>query len=135
MAFATVQAELADPISDRVVAVLLEVERRGGGEVALGVLQHLITLISDDVRLTKEIAARQAETQIQGVVCALMPFGLLVVLVSMSAEFRAFYATPAGVIVVAVGAALAYGGWRWIAWVGRQRLEPRMLATDPGGPS
>lgn len=129
-AFTVIQSELADPISDRVIAVVREVEQRGGGDVAFSVLNHLIVTVTDDIRLTKEIAARQYETQIQGVVCAILPFALLLVLVSMSTEFRTFYRTAAGTIVIAVGAVMGYGGWMWIARLGRQRIEPRFL-SDP----
>jgi tight adherence protein B len=56
-----------------------------------------------------------------------MPWLVLVALTIRDGAFRAFYSSPAGLVVVLVGAALcALGGW-WISRLGRAHEEQRVF--------
>ena len=56
-----------------------------------------------------------------------LPFLVLAMLVSTNDGFRAFYRTTAGFVVICVGAAMAFVGWKLINAIGR-------LPDRPAGP-
>lgn len=125
-ALAQVRVEFADPVSDRVLEAL-EAAHDRGSTVVTEVLRSLAEHVTRDVQLREQIITGQAETRSQGVVAMVMPFVVLAFLVSSSAEFAAFYATPGGWIVIGLGAVMALGGWKMIATLGRVPVEPRVL--------
>ena len=56
-----------------------------------------------------------------------LPFAVLVFLVASNENFRSFYRTSAGWVVVSIGVAMAVGGWKLIATLGRIPTEERVL--------
>lgn len=57
---------------------------------------------------------QSAQARMSAVVMTVLPIGMLILLLATSASVRSFVASPAGLGVVAVGAALNTLGWRWM---------------------
>lgn len=112
-----------DPIVDRVAATLLLIHRVGGSASA-EVLHTLAAFLRDDLALRREVAARQSWTTVAARVAVAAPW-LVVLLVSARGEGRSAYATPAGAVVLLVGAAVTVLGYRAMVVVGRIDDIPR----------
>lgn len=125
-ALQAVQAELADPVSDRVITVLLVAHEQGSG-VVLDVLRELADATAKDVRLHDEIETAQLERRIEARAAVVLPFGVLVLLCSSSPPYRDFYSTAAGLMVIFVGSAMALAGMAVISRLGRLPVERRVL--------
>ena len=128
-ALSAVRAELADPVGDRVVEILL-VAHAQGPRVVGEVLRDLARSVAADLRLAEDIETAQLEKRIEAASAAVLPFVVLVLLCSGSAPYRDFYSSPAGVAVIAVGAAMSAAGVAMIRRLGRLPAEPRVLG-DP----
>jgi tight adherence protein B len=125
-ALAQVRADLADPVSDHVLEAL-EAAHDRGTTVVVAVLRSLADHVTRDAQLREQIITSQAETRSQAVVAMVLPFVVLAFLVSSSEEFAGFYSTSGGWIVIGLGAAMAFGGWKLISTLGRIPSEPRVL--------
>ena len=125
-ALGAVRAELADPVGDRVVEILL-VAHAQGPRVVGEVLRDLARSVAADLRLAEDIETAQLEKRIEAASAAVLPFVVLVVLCSGSAPYRDFYSSPAGVAVIALGAAMSAAGVAMIRRLGRLPAEPRVL--------
>lgn len=125
-ALQAVQAELADPVSDRVITVLLVAHEQGSG-VVLDVLRELADATAKDVRLHDEIETAQLERRIEARAAVVLPFGVLVLLCSSSPPYRDFYSSGAGLMVIFVGSAMALAGMAVISRLGRLPVEHRVL--------
>lgn len=124
------RAELADPVSDRVVEAFVAAYERGQS-VVVDVLRTLADDVTKDLQLTEQIITNQTEVRAQAVVAALLPFFVLAVLVSTNDGFRDFYRTSAGFVVICLGAGMAFLGWKLISALGRLPADPRVLSTPP----
>jgi tight adherence protein B len=127
------RVELADPVSDRVIEAL-EAAHERGQSVVVEVLRSLADNVTKDLQLSEQIVTGQTEVRAQAVVAVVLPFAVLALLVSSNDGFRDFYRTPAGFVVICIGAAMAVAGWRLINAVGRLPDDPRVLAR-PGSKS
>lgn len=127
-ALEVVREDLADPMSDRVVEVLL-VAFDQGSSVVIDILHDLAASSSEDLRLLDEIETLQLETKLEARGAAILPFVVLAMLCVSTPGYRSFYATPAGWFVVAVGAAMSFGGLLVIRRLGRVPTEERILAV------
>lgn len=132
-ALEAIRRELADPVSDRVIEVLLVAHEQGTG-VVLDLLRDLAETTTDDIRLLETIETAQLEHRIEARVVAILPFVVLVLLTSRSDDYREFYSTPLGVVVIVVGAILTLVGTLIIQRLGRIREETRVL-VGPGTPA
>lgn len=130
-ALEAIQAELADPVSDRVITVLLVAHEQGSG-VVLDVLRDLADATAKDVRLHDEIETAQLERRIEARAAVVLPFAVLVLLCSSSPPYRDFYASGPGLVVIGVGAAMAVGGMAVIGRLGRLPTERRVLTGHEG---
>lgn len=128
-ALGAVRTELADPVGDRVVEVLL-VAHAQGPRVVGDILRDLARSVAADLRLAEDIETAHLEKRIEAASAAVLPFVVLVLLCSGSAPYRDFYSSPAGVAVIALGAAMSAVGVGMIRRLGRLPVEPRVL----GGP-
>ncbi len=127
-ALEVVKAELADPTSDRVLEVLILAQERGGPIVAR-ILDDLVVSTTKDVKVLDEIESEGLEMKINARAVLVMPWLVLVALTVRDGAFREFYRSPAGFVVVLVGAALcALGAW-WIGRLGRTHTERRVFAA------
>jgi tight adherence protein B len=117
---------LSDPVGDRVVEGLRIAREVGGGELGR-LLRSLSSHLRDDARTRSELESRQAWTVNGARLAVAAPWAVLL-LMSFQSDVIRRYASPAGVLVLAVGAtacALAY----WLMMrIGRLPVEERILA-------
>lgn len=126
-----VRAELADPVSDRVVEAFIAAHEHGR-DVVVAVLRSLADNVTSDLQLHEQITTGQTETRSQAVIAVILPFLVLAFLVSANHGYRSFYRTPGGWIVVTLGVLMAVGGWKLIAALGRIPAEERVLVPHVG---
>lgn len=127
-ALEVVREDLADPISDRVIEVLL-VAFEQGTSVVIDILDDLASSTSEDLRLLEEIETLQLETKLEARGAAVLPFVVLAVLCAFTPGYRSFYSTAAGWMVVGLGAVMSVGGLLAITRLGRVPAEERILAV------
>jgi tight adherence protein B len=127
-ALEVVEAELADPTSDRVIEVLILAQERGGPIVA-HIIDDLVVATTKDVKVLDEIESEGLEMKLNARAVLVMPWLVLVALTVRDGAFRDFYSSSAGVVVVLVGAALcALGAW-WIGRLGHAHEERRVFGS------
>jgi tight adherence protein B len=131
-ALEVVREELADPLSDRILEIIL-VAFDQGSAVVIDILADLATATGADLRLHEEIETAQLETRLEAWGAAVLPFAVLALLCATSRDYRAFYAAPAGWLVIVVGGAMSVAGLLAINRLGRIPSEERILAG--GGPT
>lgn len=132
-ALESIKADLADPISDRVVEVLIIAHERGGVLIP-EILRDLAESTSMDLAATEEEQTEALEQRINARVVFMLPWLVLVALTFRPGPFRTFYSSPAGMVVVGIGAALSLLGIAIISRLSRPQDEPRVL-TRMGGRS
>jgi len=117
-----VKSELADPSSDRVLEVLILAQERGGAAIS-EILEDLAEAATRDLWALEEIRTESLEQKINARAVFVLPWLVLVALTLRDGAFRDFYRSPAGVLVVTVGAALSALGMWLVARLGRGRAE------------
>lgn len=130
-ALETVKAELADPTSDRVVEVLLLAHERGGRAVA-EILRDLAEATAADVRTTEEIETNALEQKINARAVFVLPWLVLLMLTAREGDFRTYYQSPSGLLVVLVGGLLSLAGMWAVGRLGRDPVERRVLDRGRG---
>ena len=125
------RAELADPVSDRVIEAFAAAHEHGR-DVILSVLRSLADNVTRELPLVEQIATGQTEMRSQAVVAVILPFAVLAFLVAANDSYRSFYRTTGGWIVVTIGVGMAVGGWKLIALLGRIPAEQRVLVERAG---
>lgn len=130
-ALESVKEDLADPTSDRVLEVLMIAHDRGGALIP-EILRDLADATSMDLAATEEEQTEALEQRINARVVFALPWLVLVALTFRPGPFRTFYSSPAGMVVVAVGAALSLFGIAVVSRLSRPQDEPRVL-TNVGG--
>ncbi len=128
--------DLADPLADRIIEVLL-VAQTHGNKVVVEILRDLAEHTSADIRLAEEIETANLEKRIEARSAVVLPFAVLVLLCSSSDPYREFYSSPGGAVVIVIGTAMALAGMALIGRLGRLPGEPRVLVADDrtAGPS
>lgn len=127
-ALEVVREELADPLSDRIIEVLL-VAFDQGSSLVIDILEDLAVSSANDLRLVDEIETLQLETKLEARGAAVLPFAVLAMLCAFTPGYRDFYTSPLGWIVVGLGAAMALAGLFAIQRLGRVPSEERILAA------
>ena len=94
-----VRADLADPVTDRIVEVLILAHERGGPVVG-EILSDLAEAATRDSWANEQIRTEILEHKINSRVVFVLPWLVLVAMTARSGAFREFYSTPAGVLVV-----------------------------------
>ena len=132
-ALARWREELAHPLSDRVAAALILVQRHGGAQLT-AVLAQLVEATQADYRIRRQIRALQTQAVWQARLIAALPAVLLVTLRGVNPASMAIFDTPGGQLVL-VGCALLEGtGYLWMLRAAAVRREERLFAGDaPGG--
>jgi tight adherence protein B len=125
-ALETLREELDDPMSDRVFEVLVLASERGSA-IVRRVLEDLVGAITADIKLADELDTAVLESRINARAVVALPWTVLIVLNLGNGPFRSFYASPAGFVVVLVGALLSVVGMLCIARLGRLPVEPRVF--------
>jgi tight adherence protein B len=119
------KARLADPVGDRVVEGLRVAREVGGGDLGR-LLRNLSGYLREDVRTRGELESRQAWT-VNGARLAVAAPWLVLLFMSFQTEVIHRYASPAGTLVLAVGAALCLVAYRLMMRIGRLPVERRVL--------
>jgi tight adherence protein B len=125
-ALEAVRERLADPTSDRVIEVLILAHERGGAIVG-DIMRDLAHNTQEDLQLQEEVETSQLEQKINGRAVFLLPWGVLILLVVGNDDFRAFYRTPMGTLVVLIGAGLSLFGIFILSRLGRDKPEQRVF--------
>jgi tight adherence protein B len=120
------KARLADPVGDRVIEGLRVAREVGGGELGR-LLRNLSGYLRDDVRTRSELESRQAWT-VNGARLAVASPWLVLLFMSFQSEIIHRYASPGGVVVLAVGAGLCVVAYRLMMRIGRLPVERRILS-------
>lgn len=126
-ALEVVREDLADPMSDRIIEILLLAYDQGTS-VVIDVLDELAESSTMDLRLLEEVETAQLETKLEARGATLMPFVVLALLCASTAGYREFYSSPAGWFVVSVGGIMAGIGMVVITRLGHVPTEERILA-------
>lgn len=119
------KARLADPVGDRVVEALRVAREVGGGDLGR-LLRSLSAFLRDDARTRSELESRQAWTVNAARLAVAAPWVVLLLL-CFQPEVIGRYSTPAGVVVLAVGALLCLVAYRLMMRIGRLPVEKRVL--------
>lgn len=117
---------LADPVGDRVVEGLRVAREVGGGELGR-LLRNLSGYLREDLRTRSELESRQAWT-VNGARLAVAAPWLVLLTMSFQSEVIRRYASPAGVLVLGVGAGLCVVAYRLMMRIGRLPVERRILS-------
>lgn len=120
------KVRLADPVGDRVVEGLRIAREVGGGELGR-LLRNLSGYLRDEARTRSELEARQSWT-VNGARLAVAAPWLVLLLMSLQSEVIRRYASPAGVVVLMVGASLCVVAYRLMMRIGRLPVERRILS-------
>ncbi len=131
-ALEVVRSELADPVSDRVIEVLL-VALDQGSSIVIDVLGEMAVATTADLRLLEEITTAQLETKVEAWSATALPFVVLALLCVSTPGYRDFYGSVAGWMVVGVGLGLCALGLVVITRLGRIPEERRVLVQEPVG--
>ncbi len=117
--------ELADPVGDRVVEGLRVAREVGGGELGR-LLRNLSTYLRDDARTRSEMESRQAWT-VNGARLAVAAPWLVLLFMSFQSDVIRRFGSPAGVLVLSLGAALCVVAYWSMMRIGRLPVERRIL--------
>lgn len=127
VALEIIRQELADPVSDRVIEVLITSLERGGPLVP-GLLNEVALATSEDLHVAAEIVTNNLEQTINARVVIAIPWLVLVLLTIGGGPMRDFYQSNAGTAVIAVAAALSAIGLGVMVGLGRVPIEQRLFA-------
>ncbi len=119
-ALESIRERLADPLSDRVIEIVRVAYERGGTSVP-SILEDVAIATTTDLRVAEEIKSEALEQKINARAVFVLPWFVLVALTARPGEFRDFYSSSSGLMVI-LGAACLSGGGIWI--VGRLSKEP-----------
>jgi len=108
-ALEAVRADLADPISDPVL-LAFEGAIEEGTETVLRVLADLSAQITSDLQLAEKVRTLQTQSRAATWGCFALPYVVLLFLCATNSAYRQFFATPFGLGLVLVGAALSIMG-------------------------
>jgi tight adherence protein B len=120
------KARLADPVGDRVIEGLRIAREVGGGELGR-LLRNLSAYLREDARTRSELESRQAWT-VNGARLAVASPWLVLLFMSFQSEVIHRYASPAGVLVLGIGAGLCLVAYRLMMRIGRLPVEKRILS-------
>lgn len=125
-ALEAIRDDLADPVSDRVIEVLL-VAHEQGAKVVVDILRQLAEATAQDLRLVEEIDTAQLEQRIEANAAAVLPFAVLVLLCASSVPYREFYGSAGGAVIIVFGAGMTLVGRAVIRRLGRLPTEERVF--------
>jgi tight adherence protein B len=129
-ALEAVRDELADPTTDRIVEVLLLAYQRGGSIVP-EILYDLAEATTRDLRTLEEIRSNALEQRINARIVFAVPWFVLLLLTARPGQYRDFYRSSLGLVVVVVAGVLSLAGAVWVARLGREPVEERVFGSEP----
>ncbi|MQW74838.1 type II secretion system protein F [Nocardioides sp. dk4132] len=120
------KGRLSDPVGDRVVEGLRIAREVGGGELGR-LLRNLSGYLREEARTRSELESRQSWT-VNGARLAVAAPWVVLLMLSLQGDAIRRYATPAGVVVLVVGASVCAVAYRVMMRVGRLPVERRILS-------
>jgi tight adherence protein B len=117
---------LADPVGDRVIEGLRIAREVGGGELGR-LLRNLSGYLRDEARTRSEMESRQAWT-VNGARLAVASPWIVLLFMSFQSEVIHRYASPGGVLVLAIGAVVCVLAYQMMMRIGRLPTERRILS-------
>jgi tight adherence protein B len=124
-----VRDALADPVTDRVVEVVV-LAHREGGRIVLDVVDDLAASVSAEIVAAEETEALALEGRLNARMVFALPWLVLVLLTARPGPFQDFYAGGAGVAVMAVGAVVSLVGILLVSRLSTTPEEPRVLVEE-----
>lgn len=124
-----VKDDLADPTADRVIEVLILAYERGG-TVVPDILEDLAEATTRDLWTMEQVRTEALEQKINSRVVFVLPWIVLVAMTARSGAFREFYASPPGLVVVAIGGVMSLIGVAVASRLGAQPGESRVFGGD-----
>ncbi len=121
-----VKEELADPTSDKVIEVLI-LAHDYGGDLVQDVLRNLVDAITEDLRTLEDIRTAGFEQRIESFLVVVVPWAVLLLLATVPPDYRAFYRSSTGQVVVILGAVWSAFGLLVMKLLSRDRGERRVL--------
>jgi tight adherence protein B len=119
------EADLADPVCDRVCETMRMAHEVGGSDVG-AVLRTLSELLRSDARTRAELETRQGWTVNAARLAVAAPWTVLLLLGTRSSTLRA-YDSGGGALLLAIGAGVCVLAYRLMLRIGRLPVEPRVL--------
>lgn len=129
-ALEAVRQSVAEPVTDRVMEVLMLAHTEGGG-IVLEVLDDLAAAVDAEVAAAEEVETLALEGKLNARIVFCLPWLVLVMLTARSGPFQAFYTSAAGAGIIAVGALLSLVGIVVVSRLSATPEEPRVLVR-PG---
>lgn len=120
------KSRLADPVGDRVVEGLRVAREVGGGDLGR-LLRTMSAQLREEQRTRAELVSRQSWA-VNGARMAVAAPWLVLLLMSLQPEVIGRYASPAGVVVLGVGAAACVVAYRSMLRIGRLPVQRRVLS-------
>lgn len=118
------QADLADPVADRVLASMRIAREVGGSDLNV-VLRTLSSLLREDARTRGEIEGRQSWTVSAARLAVAAPWITLVLLCTRPEAIHA-YRSATGAVVLLAAAVVSFAAYRVMMRIGRLPAEPRL---------
>jgi tight adherence protein B len=116
---------LADPVADRIIEALRLTREVGGSDLGM-MLRTLSAFLREDARTRSELEGRQSWTVNAARLAVAAPW-IVLGLLATRPEAVSAYNRPAGVLVLAVGAACSFLAYRIMLRIGRLPDEERVL--------
>lgn len=129
-ALLALKVELADPVSDRTIEILVAAGQQGSA-AAIDILRRLAEDTTKDLRLLEAIETAQLEQRIEANAAVVMPFAALVVLCASAVPFREFYSSADGGRIIVIGALMCLVGRAIIRRLGALPDEGRVMSRSP----
>lgn len=129
VALISLRDAVADPVTDRVVEVLL-VAHTEGSRVLVDVLDDLSAAVGNAVRAAEETETLALEGVLNARLVFALPWAVLLAMTARPGPFRAFYSGTGGVLVIAIGAIISLLGITIAARLTRPPEEPRVLVAE-----
>lgn len=119
------KVRLSDPIGDRIVEAL-RITRDVGGTDLGSLLRTLSAFLREDARTRAELEARQSWT-VNAARLALVAPWLVLALMSTRPQAAQAYDSPAGLVMIVVGAAVSIAAYRVMLVIARLPQDERVL--------
>lgn len=132
-----IKAELANPVSDRVLEVLiLAAERGSGGDLLARLLADLAESVTADLRVDEDIETARLEPRISTAAAAAAPWLLLLVIVATNRPqpIADYYTSGRGLLAVLAAAAMTLAGVALVRALARDPVEPRVFVGEQEAP-
>jgi tight adherence protein B len=124
-AVGNLQGEFSLRSADQLFEALLFARVLGGSEL-VNLLRELGNFTREDLALRREIEAKQGWIRNSAHLSAGAPW-LLLLLLSMQPSTASVFATPSGVLILALGMALTIIAYFWMGYLGRIPQSPRIF--------